>query len=312
MSLSKDYLTYTQRHYGMDHQDYAWSDLFERKPVQWKNGARVALWVTPIMQWFPMDSKGKPFRAPGGLTMPFPDFRHYTNRDYGNRVGIFRILKVLSDLGIPSSVALNAVIAKRYPALMDELLSHNVEIMAHGQDMDRVHYTGMPLEEEDALIKGALATLREASGQAVKGWLSPGRAQSDNTLGLLAANGVEYSCDWANDDLPYAMNTAQGRHFSMPMAYETDDRVVMLEFHQSEDEWAQQIKDRFDVLYRESEKYGGRVMSLPLHAWVSGVPYRIGKVREVLEYICSHSGVWAATGEDILSAFLVDQGDSNA
>lgn len=312
MPLSKDYLTYTQRHYGMDHDRYEWSDLFERKPVQWPNGARVALWITPILQWFPLDSTGKPFRAPGGLTMPFPDFRHYTNRDYGNRVGIFRILKVLKELGLPSSVALNAAIAQRYPALMEELLQHDVEIVAHGQDMDRVHYTGMAKEDEDALISGALSTLRSASGQAVKGWLSPGRAQSDNTVNLLAAHGVTYSCDWANDDLPYAMKPASGQHFSMPMAYETDDRVVMLEFHQSEDEWAQQIKDRFDVLYRESEAYGGRVLSLPLHAWVSGVPYRIGKVREVLEYICGHSGVWAATGEDILSAFLAQQGEAHA
>lgn len=312
MSLSKDYLTYSQRHYGMDHDRYPWTDLFERKPIKWSNGARVALWITPILQWFPLDSKGKPFRAPGGLTMPFPDFRHYTNRDYGNRVGIFRILKVLQDMGLPASVAMNAAIAKRYPDLLGEIVKQDVEIIAHGQDMDRVHYTGMARDEEDALIREAVATLRSASGQAVKGWFSPGRAQSDNTIDLLAANGVEYSCDWVNDDLPYAMNAAQGVHYSMPMAYETDDRVVMLELHQSEDDWAQQIKDRFDVLYRESEQYGGRVMSIPLHAWVSGVPYRIGKVREVLEYICGHSGVWTATGADILSDFLAGQGEQDA
>lgn len=312
MSLSNDYLNYPWRRHGMDHERYAWSDLFERKPVQWPGGARIALWVMPILQWFPLDMKGKPFRAPGGLTMPFPDFRHYTNRDYGNRVGIFRILKVLDDLQLPSSIALNAIIAQRYPGLIEELLKHDAEIIAHGQDMDSVHYTGMPRDEEDALIRGALETLRKATGQEVSGWLSPGRAQSADTPDLLAANGVAYSCDWANDDLPYAMKTARGTHYAMPMAYETDDRVVMLELHQSEDEWAQQIKDRFDVLYRESAEYGGRVMSLPLHAWVSGVPYRIGKVREVLEYIVGHSGVWAASGANILSAFVAGQENEHA
>lgn len=244
--------------------------------------------------------------------MPFPDFRHYTNRDYGNRVGIFRILKVLDDLKLPASIALNAAIAQRYPTLIETLLRHDAEIIAHGQDMDRVHYTGLPRDEEEALTSGALETLRTATGQAVTGWLSPGRAQSVNTPDLLAAHGVTYSCDWANDDLPYAMNTTHGPHYAMPMAYETDDRVVMLDFHQSEDEWAQQIKDRFDVLYRESAEFGGRIMNIPLHAWVSGVPYRIGKVREVLEYIVGHSGVWTAGSADILSAFLASQGDEDA
>lgn len=307
MSLSNDYLNYPRRHYGMDHERYSWSDLFERKPIQWPGDARIALWVTPILQWFPLDMQGKPFRAPGGLTMPFPDFRHYTNRDYGSRVGIFRILKVLDDLKLPASIALNAAIAERYPTLIEALLRHDVEIVAHGQNMDCVHYTGMPREEEEALIRGAVETLRKATGHKVSGWLSPGRAQSANTLDLLALNGIEYSCDWANDDLPYAMNTQCGPHYAMPMAYETDDRLVMLDLHQSEDQWAQQLKDRFDVLYRESAEYGGRVMSIPLHAWVSGVPYRIGKVREVLEYILGHSGVWAASGSDILSAFIQEQ-----
>lgn len=308
MSLPENYLSYSQRHHGMDHERYGWSDLFERKPVRWPNKARVALWVMPILQWFPLNMTAKPFRAPGGLTMPFPDFRHYTNRDYGNRVGIYRILRLLDDLKIPASVALNAAIAERYPSLIRELLSHDVEIVAHGQDMGKVHHSGLSREDEHTLIRDALETLRTATGQNVSGWLSPGRAQSYNTPDLLASNGVRYSCDWANDDMPYAMNVSQGTHYAMPMSYEADDRMVMLDFHQNEIEWLQQIKDRFDVLYRESEQYGGRVISVPLHAWVAGVPYRIGRVREALEYMMSHEGVWAATGSDILSAFVESQG----
>lgn len=312
MSLPENYLSYPQRHHGMDHERYTWSDLFEREPVHWPDKARVALWVMPILQWFPLDMTAKPFRAPGGLTMPFPDFRHYTNRDYGNRVGIYRILQLLDDLKIPASVALNAAIAERYPSLIRELLSHDVEIVAHGQDMGRVHHSGLSREDENALIRNALETLRAATGQSVSGWLSPGRAQSTNTPDLLASNSVRYSCDWANDDMPYAMKVSQGTHYAMPMSYETDDRMVALDFHQNEIEWLQQIKDRFDVLYRESEQYGGRIISLPLHAWVAGVPYRIGRVREALEYMLSHGGVWAARGSDILSAFIASQGARHA
>lgn len=308
MAMTDDYFQYPFRDHRMDHELYGWSDLFERPPVVWPGGARVALWVTPILQWFPLDAPAKPFRAPGGLTMPYPDFRHYSCRDYGNRVGIFRILDVLKDLGIPSSVALNAAVAERYPALVRELLAEKVELVAHGLDMGHLHYTGLDRADESALIERTLATLRDATGNApIQGWLSPGRSQSFNTPELLAEHGLQYCCDWANDDMPYVMHTPKGELFAMPLAQETDDRAVTLEFHHNENDWLQQVKDRFDVLYRESAQYGGRIVSIPLHAWVMGVPYRVGKVREALSYMLGHKGVWAATGSDILDAFKASE-----
>ena len=303
MALPDDYLIYPHRRHGMDHDRYGWSDLFQRKPVTWPNGARVALWVTPILQWFPLNMAGKPFRAPGGLTMPYPDYRNYTQRDYGNRVGIFRILDVLDGLKLPASAPVNAAIAERYPSLIAELTARGIEIIAHGLDMDHVHHSGLTSEAESEIVGRALRILREASGQPVTGWLSPGRAQSFATPDILTANGVAYCCDWANDDMPYAMRTVSGPLMAMPFAQETDDRTVMLDLHHTEDDWLAQMKDRFDLLYREAERHGGRIVSVPLHAWVSGVPYRIGLVREALEYMLRHSGVWAATGADILAAF---------
>jgi allantoinase len=308
MPLPDDHLHYPHRAHGMDHDRYGWSDLFERKPVEWPNGARIALWVCPILQWFPLNMSNKPFLAPGGLTMPYPDYRHYTNRDYGNRVGIFRILDVLAELKLPASVAMNSAVAERYPSLVAELLTHDLEIVAHGQDMGTLHHSGLSAEDEGLIVARALATLREASGQPVTGWLSPGRSQSFATPDILAANGITYACDWANDDMPYAMRTASGPLYAMPFAQETDDRTVMLDFHHTEDDWLAQIKDRFDVLYRESNRYGGRVVSVPLHAWVAGVPYRIGKVREALDYMLGHDGVWGATGAEILAAYRQSAG----
>jgi allantoinase len=303
MPLPEDYLRYPRRRHGMDHDRYPWSDLFERKPVVWPNGARIALWVMPILQWFPLDMSGKPFRAPGGLTMPYPDYRHYTNRDYGNRVGIFRLLRLLERLQLPASVAVNGVIAERYPGLVRELSACGHEIIAHGINAAAVHHSGLGREEEDEMVRSTLEPLRSVSGQQVTGWLSPGRAESYATPDILAGHGVAYTCDWANDDMPYAMQTTNGALFAMPHAYETDDRFVLLELRHTEDEWLRQVKDRFDVLYHEAERYGGRIMSLPLHAWVMGIPSRIGYASEALEHMLGHHGVWAATGEQILAAF---------
>ena len=204
-------------------------------------------------------------------------------------------------------MALNAAVAKRYPSLIAELLEHDVEFVAHGLDMGHLHYSGMGAENEDKLIKQSLEILQKATGKTITGWLSPARSQSFDTPNLLASNGIKYCCDWGNDDLPYAMQTASGKLYSMPLALEADDRAIHMDFFQDENAWLEQIKARFDVLYREAKEYGGRVVSLPLHAWVSGVPYRTGKVQEALSYMLEHDGVWSANGSDILQAFMEQQ-----
>ena len=300
MPLPDDYLRYPERRRGMDHDRYAWSDLFSRPRVTWPGGARIALWINVSVQWFPLTASAKPFRAPGGLTMPYPDTRHYTSRDYGNRVGIYRILRVLEGLGLPASFAVNATVAERYPSLMQDLTAG--EIVAHGVDAGQVHHSGLATEAETAMVGHTLEVLR-ASGQRVTGWLSPGRAQSFTTPDILAAHGVEYCCDWANDDMPYPMRTDAGPLWAMPLAQETDDRTVLLDFRHTEESWLEQVRDRFERLYRESERYGGRIMSLPLHAWVMGTPSRISYLREALEAMLGRDGVWPATGASILAAF---------
>jgi peptidoglycan/xylan/chitin deacetylase (PgdA/CDA1 family) len=287
----------------MDHDRYEWSILFRRKPVQWPGGARVALWVVPALEWFPLDSTNKPFRPPGGLERPYPDYRYYTHRDYGNRVGIFRIMKVLDKLGVTASVTMNSAVAERYPFLLEQVVRRNWEIIAGGVDMGRVHHGGMSRENETQLVRQCLESLRRLSGQPVTGWLSPGKSESGNTLDLLAAEGVEYVCDWVNDDMPYLLNTEQGQLFSMPHSHEIDDRVILLQYHHNELDFAQQLKDQFNTLYRESEKHGGRIMAITLHPWVIGQPYRIKTLEDVLAHMLNHDGVWPASGSEILAAF---------
>lgn len=303
MPMPDSYLEYPARRYGMDQDRYEWSDMFRRAPLAWPGKARIALSVVTHVQHFPLDMPAKPFKAPGALSMPYPDFRYYTNRDYGNRIGVFRVLRLLAEKGLKTSFAINGIIASRYPALVRAVVEGGHEVVAHGLDMGKVHHSGLSVEDEDAIVAEALRLLRGASGQKVEGWLSPGRAQGFNTPEILARNGVTYALDWANDDLPYEMRTGDGPLLAMPLAYETDDRVVANEYFQSEAEWVQQVKDRFDVLYRESAEYGGRVMSLPLHSWVSGMPYRVEYLREVLDYILSHDGVWTAPVAEIAAAF---------
>ncbi len=303
MPVPNSYLRYPLRRHGMDHDRYGWSNLFRREPVQWPGGARVALWVVPALEWFPMDSRNKPFRPPGGLERPYPDYRYYSHRDYGNRVGVFRVFNVLAKLGIRASVSMNAAVAERYPFLLDQVTGRGWEIIANGVDMAHLHYGGMDRDEESNQIKQALASLRELSGQPVTGWLSPGKSESEATPDLVAAQGVDYVCDWVNDDMPYRLRTAAGELYSMPHSHEIDDRVILLQYHHTEQAFAQQVKDQFKTLYRESETHGGRIMAVTLHPWVIGQPYRIKPLEDALTWIMGHEGVWTATGSEILAAF---------
>jgi peptidoglycan/xylan/chitin deacetylase (PgdA/CDA1 family) len=281
--------------------------LPERKPVVWPNNARVALWVVPALEWFPLNMAGVPFKPPGAMQTAYPDLRHYTLRDYGNRVGIFRIMKALEKHGIRPSVAVNAAVAVRYPSLIKECTQRGWEIMANGLDMDHLHHAGLALDDEKKLIDTTLEILRRASGQAVRGWLSPAKSESASTLDLLGAAGMDYVCDWVNDDMPYAMRTASGPIHAMPHPIDIDDHTILVQNHHTEDDFRDQLCDQFDVLYKESATAGGRVMAISLHPWVIGQPYRMRALEEALAHIMRHKGVWAATGSEILDAWKTSQ-----
>lgn len=302
-TLPADYLDYPLRRYGMDHARYPWSMLPQRPPVAWPHQARVALWITPALEWFPLDMQGKPFKPMGAMQTAYPDFRHYTLRDYGNRVGIYRIMQVLEKFQLRASVAMNAAVAVRYPALVQACVQRGWEIIANGLDMDHLHHGGLSLDEERAWIEQSLSILRSASGQAVRGWLSPAKSQSWNTLDLLQAAGIDYCCDWVNDDMPYAMTAEGGTVYAMPHPIDIDDATILVQNHHTEDDFRDQLIDQFDVLYREARPGDGRVMSISLHPWVIGQPYRIRALEEALTHITRHQGVWSATGGEILDAW---------
>ena len=306
--LPEDYLSYPLRRYGMDHDRYDWSMLPRRKPVAWPDGARIALWVVPALEWFPLNMAGQPFKPPGAMQTAYPDLRHYTLRDYGNRVGIFRIMQALGRHAIPATVAVNAAVALRYPSLIERCKALGWEFIANGLDMDHLHHGGLDPAEEQRWIEQSLEILRRATAAPVRGWLSPAKSESFQTLDLLGQAGIDYVCDWVNDDMPYAMRTAAGPLVAMPHPIDIDDYTILVNNHHTEDDFRDQLIDHFDVLYRESAQEGGRVMAISLHPWVIGQPYRIRALEEALAHIMRHKGVWPATGSQILEAWRAQQG----
>ncbi|CAA0079856.1 Peptidoglycan deacetylase [Halioglobus japonicus] len=308
MTLDKEHLEYPQRHYGMDHERYDWSLLSERKPVSWPGEKKLALWINVGLQFFPLNQKGEPFAVPGGMTMPYPDFRHYSLRDYGNRVGIYRLLKAFDQNNIRASFAFNTELAERAPYLLDKIATRGDEILCHGWNMDSLHYGGMDQRDESELVERSVTRLRELSGQAVRGWLSPARNESEQTPELLAANGVEYFCDWVNDDMPFEFRTDNGPLVAMPLSNELEDRFVLMNNFHSEQSWLEQVCDAADFLLAEAKSgNSARILALNIHPWLMGQPHRIGTLEKALAYLSHLDGVWSAHAGEIYDCWRKQQ-----
>lgn len=303
MALDDSYLEYPHRSYGMDHERYPWEMLQDRHPVSWPGGATLAVWINVGLPFYPLNQPNEPFPPPYGMKTVYPDLRHFSLREYGHRVGVYRFLDVLDAAGVRVTFALSARLAERYPYLAERLSARDDEIICHGWSMAHLHHGEMDPVVEDDLIGRSLNVLASATGRDIHGWLSPGKSQSLRTPDLLAAHGVRYMCDWVNDELPYRFATDGGSIVSIPLSTELEDSNILAGSLHSVSEYVDQVSDALDLLQAESVAEGGRMLALSVHPWLLGQPHRIGGFEEILELVSSREGVWIATAGDIVAAW---------
>lgn len=277
---------------------FAFSPIIDRPRLEWPNGAHVALWIIPNIEYFSLEER------PGGYgSGKVPDVVMWSERDYGNRVGVFRLMEVLDKYGIRGTVALNSNLCAEHPQIIKEGNKRKWEWMGHNESNTRRLNEAAP-GEEAGIIRRTLDTIGKATGTRPVGWLSSGLQETWDTLDLLAAEGVEYQGDWCNDDQPYVMNLEKGRSIiAMPYTQQLNDKSAIERRFVSADGFRQMICDQFDVLYREGAK-SGRVMAIALHPYLIGVPHRIGALDAALKHICKHKKVWKATGSEIARHYV--------
>lgn len=302
MALNPSYLVYPKRRHGMDHDYYAWSNLFERPPIAWPGGAKVATWILVNLEWFPITPEDKPFRAPGHMQTPYPDYRHYTAREYGTRVGFYRLLDAFEKVGAKVSVAVNSAIAERYPSVIADIVAAGHEIVAHSTDMNGTIASGLDEEAERALILRSLDTLEKVSGTRPRGWHSIARSQSFNTPRLLVEAGVDYMCDWVNDELPYRFSTEAGELVNLPLNHELSDRQILVNQQHSIDSYVEQMLDAHALLDGEAARHGGRMLPLNITPYIMGLPYRIDAFERLLGALAAKPDNWFARGDAIVDA----------
>lgn len=291
-------LSYPVRRYGNDHDRYDWSYSARREPVHLGDNKRAGAFLVVPLEFFPLTPSGKPFKHPGAMVTPYPDLRHFTTRDYGLRVGVYRILKALAAEDIKAVFPVNSVLLDRCAPLIKDILADGHEIAAHGISTDHIHFDGLSEAEEAAWIRQVRQSF-EDHGLSPSTWMSPARNESYLTPDLLTENGFSTCLDWEMDQRPVALNTRSGKMTCLPNLNELNDFNLLLTKRQSESEWRDNILEAGRFISSEYDRFGSQCFGFTLTPYVSGLPFRIHALREILRGLKQIDGLEIRTAAQL-------------
>lgn len=269
----------------MDNTLYDYTPITARPPLVWPGGARVAFYVGLNVEHFEVDKPATSIFA--GTSHLKPDALNHGWRDYGARVGIWRVIEALDRHGLRASVLLNADVCRHYPQIIAAGKARDWPWLAHGRNNSTLQ-TGMTAEEERADLADVIQTISEATAQPVRGWMGPGLSETFETPRLLRELGLDYVLDWCADDQPFPLNVPG--LISVPYSVELNDTMLFTQHRPSGEDFYRVVVDQFDQLYADSAQ-GGRVMALALHPFVIGQAFRHKYLDRALAYIAGHEGV---------------------
>jgi allantoinase len=272
------------------HDRYPYSPITTRPVYDWPGGKRLAFYVGLNLEWFAFGEGLGAELAPGG---PQPDVLNYAWRDYGNRVGVFRMAELFAELNMPVSLLANAQMVTEAPQALAAF--RNAEIVGHGRTNSERQGT-MSEADERALIAETTATLEKHSGRRPHGWLGPWISQSPLTPDLLQEDGYTYLLDWCHDDQPVWMKTRKGRILSVPYPQELNDIPQIVARKREGADFATMIVDAFEVLQAECAQRP-LVMGVALHPYLVGWPHRFKHLARALRQIVIQADerVWLTT-----------------
>jgi peptidoglycan/xylan/chitin deacetylase (PgdA/CDA1 family) len=288
----------------MTHADpnlYDYWPYRDRPKIVWPGGKKLAFWVAPNIEFYELDPPKNPSRP--GWPKPSPDVTAYSQRDWGNRVGHWRLTELMDKYAIRGSVSLNVAMCDHCPEIIEACNKRGWEFFSHGIYNTRYTY-GMDEAQEREMIQDALETIRRHTGQQCAGYLAPALTHSEITLDLFAEAGGIYTCDLFHDDQPTPVRVRSGKRFvSVPYSLEMNDTIVYVVNRIEPRRYGEMLRANFDRLYAEGAE-SGTVMCIPLHAYQVSHPHRLKAFEEALEYITGHSGVWVTTGREIAEYYL--------
>ncbi len=297
--------------------EYDFVPLPARKPLRWPDGKRLAVMLTINFEhWDKVRDSAKPYYpgGPGIVGGDLPgnvyDNPNYTWREYGQRVGVWRMFDVFDRAGVPATCTMNAKMGLERRAVIDAALARGWEILAHNYVQSEL-LTDFFFDEaqEREVIRETLQVYREVCGRPARGWLSSSLRCTLNTVDLLAEEGLLFTTDLLNDDQPYLIRTRSGRPMvSVPYTSEVNDFTVFMRQGMDVNGALAVFREQFDWLYAESAS-SARFMNIGLHPHVIGQPFRIRALRDFIDYARGIEGVWFATREEIATWYLQQYGE---
>ena len=269
--------------------------IVDRPRLTLPDGGRLAVWViVNVEEWRIENSMPRTILPPPMGQPLLPDVPNWSWHEYGARVGFWRQYEALCSRSIPGTLAINGHACRAYERIAAAAREARWEFMGHGWLQGPMH----GLADQNDAIRKTVDEIAAFTGKPPRSWESPGLTETDATLDLLRANGIEYVADWVIDDLPQSIATPHGTITTVPYTVEMNDIVVFALQHQTSDAFLKRGIDQFDRLYAESAA-NARVMAISIHPYITGVPHRIRYLEELLDYIGGHPGVRFMTASEI-------------
>ena len=270
------------------HGRYEHSAIVTRPTYRWPNGARLAVYFAVGIEHYAFNEGLTEKLVPG---IPAPDVLNTSWREYGNRVAIWRVLDAFAEYGLPLGILLNTAVYDHAPDVTDACRKAGHEVIAHGRSNSE-SMAEMGEAQEAAYIRAVTDRILRAEGKKPGGWSSPWMGETLSTPDLLQEAGYDYLLDWCMDDQPVWMKTRRGRILSIPYSQELNDSSTMIGRQVGPAEFADMIVDQFDEMF---EKGGDAplVLSVVLHSFISGHPFRLRPLRRAIEHIMKKAGsIW--------------------
>ena len=283
------------------HGRYEYSPIAARPPGRWPNGKGLAVYIALNLEQYAWGEGLVEDLVPG---IPAPDVLNNSWRDYGNRVGAWRLLDLFKQHELPLSLLINSELYCVAPQLIAAFREHGAEIASHGRTNSE-HQAALNETDERALIEAVTATFVQHEGAPPAGWLSPWIAETELTPDLLDEAGYRYVLDWCMDDQPVWLKTRSGRILSVPYPQELNDSAAIIGRRVSAAEFSDMVIDQFDEMLEQSQQQAQPlVMGIALHSMIAGQPFRLRQLRRAFAHLARHrEAVWITTAGEIARNF---------
>jgi allantoinase len=280
------------------HNRYDYSPLTKRKDYSWPGGKRLAFCMTTNIECFAY-GKGRGMDvAKHGEPQTH---RNYAWRDYGNRIGVWRLFDLFDEFKLPVGHNTNSLLYDHAPDVFEAIRRRGDEIISHGRTNAENLKDFLWEADEARVIQEVTETFKRHEGKAPKGWMGPGAAENGTTVDLLKEAGYTYVMDWPADDQPFWMKTRSGRILAVPYPVELNDAQMAIHRAHTPRDFCDMMVDQFDEMIEQSERHP-LVMNISIHPFIFGQPYRLRPFREALARCLKHKlkdRVWLCTPGEV-------------